>query len=153
MHRERHRLTGQPYQFEVGYEQFLGPEIFFSPDIFSTVHTKPLPLVVDEVIQNCPVDARKALYRNVVLSGGTTMFDKFDSRLQRDLRQLVQERLGDRSSKIEVNVVSHERQRYAVWYGGSIVGSSPQFAQVSISKKQYDEEGPSICRRNAMFSS
>ena len=80
------------------------------------------------------------------------MFHKFDSRLQRDLRQLVRDRLGERSSKMEVNVVSHERQRYAVWYGGSVVGSGPQFNQIAISKQQYDEEGPSICRRNAMFS-
>lgn len=152
LHRERHRKTSQFYQFEMGYEQFLGPEVFFSPDIFSTTHTTPLPQVVHEVIQSCPVDVRKALYRNVVLSGGSTMFTKFDSRLQRDLRQIVKDRYGERSSKIEVNVVSHERQRYAVWYGGSVVGSGPQFAQIAISKQQYDEEGPSICRRNAMFA-
>ena len=151
-HRERHRKTGQEYSFEVGYEQFLGPEVFFSPDIFSTVHTKPLPQLVNDVIQSCPIDVRKALYRNVVLSGGTSMFRKFDSRLQRDLRQLVNDRLGERAANVEVNVVSHERQRYAVWYGGSVVGASPQFATRSISKKQYDEEGPAVCRRNAMFA-
>lgn len=152
VHREIHRKTGQQYHFDVGYEQFLGPEVFFSPDILSTTHTRALPQVVDDVIQSCPIDVRKGLYKNIVLSGGTTMFRNFHSRLQRDMRQLVKDRLGERAGKMEVNVVSHERQRYAVWYGGSVVGSSPQFNQIAISKAQYDEEGPSICRRNAMFA-
>jgi actin-related protein 3 len=152
VHRERHRKTGAVYEFDVGYEQFLGPEVFFSPDIFSTTHTTPLPQVVDDVIQSCPIDARKGLYKNIVLSGGTTMFRNFHSRLQRDLRELVRERLGERADKMAVNVVSHERQRYAVWYGGSVVGSGPQFNQVAITKAQYDEEGPAVCRRNAMFA-
>jgi actin-related protein 3 len=151
MHKERNRKTGQEYSFKVGYEAFLGPEIFFSPEIFSTTHTKPLPEVVDEVIQACPIDTRKRLYNNIVLSGGTTMFQKFDSRLQRDLREIVRTRLGENAGKVPVNVVSHERQRYAVWYGGSMVGSGPQFQQAAITKQQYDEEGPSVCRRNAMF--
>ena len=30
--------------------------------------------MVDEVIQSCAIDTRRALYGNVVLSGGTTMF-------------------------------------------------------------------------------
>ncbi len=28
------------------------------------------------------------------------------------------------SSGVEVNVISHKRQRYAVWYGGSLMAST-----------------------------
>jgi actin-related protein 3 len=161
VHEEISRKTGKAIKFDVGYEAFLGPEIFFTPDIFSSTYTTPLPEIVNEVILSCPVDTRKALYKNIVLSGGTTMFSKFDTRLQRDVRALVDLRIAktmetaiDKSRKIEidVNVVSHERQRYAVWYGGSVFGASEQYDEVAFTKAQYEEHGPNICRNNAMFS-
>ena len=153
--------SGKKVSVDVGPEQFLGPEIFFTPDIFSATHTQALPDLVNEVIMACPVDARRPLYKNIVLSGGTTMFRKFDSRLQRDLRSLVDIRLAhqmslrkDKSKKIEidVNVVSHERQRFAVWYGGSYFAASQQYDEVAFTRQQYLEHGPSICRSNAMFA-
>ena len=49
--------------------------------------------VTDTVIQYCPVDVRRGLYKNIVLSGGTTMFKDFGRRLQRDLKRTVNERL------------------------------------------------------------
>jgi hypothetical protein len=47
----------------VGYEQFLGPELFFNPEIFSEEWAKPLPDVVDEAILASPIDSRRALYQ------------------------------------------------------------------------------------------
>lgn len=43
-------------------------------------------------------------------------------------------------------------QRYAVWFGGSVLGSSPAFPSICHSKADYDEKGPSICRHNAIFA-
>jgi actin-related protein 3 len=34
----------------------------------------PISETVDSVVQNCPIDVRRGLYRNIVLSGGSTMF-------------------------------------------------------------------------------
>ena len=51
----------------VGYERFLGPEIFFNPEIASSDFLTPLPDVVDAVIQSSPIDTRRGLY-NVRLS-------------------------------------------------------------------------------------
>jgi actin-related protein 3 len=161
-HEHCDRRTKAKYSFDVGYEKFLGPEIFFHPEIFSSEWTTPLPDVIDQAIWSCPIDARRPLYRNVVLSGGTTLFPKFDKRLQLDLRKIVDRRARKfeqeskdptKEIKYEVNVVSHERQRYAVWYGGSVVGASPEYATVAHTKAQYEEFGPYICRNNTMFHS
>lgn len=35
---------------------------------------------------------------------------------------------------------------YAVWFGGSLVASGPEFYRVCCTKAQYDEEGPRIAR-------
>jgi actin-related protein 3 len=44
------KSTGEAWTCDVGYERFLGPEIFFNPEIFSSDFTTPLPDVVDECI-------------------------------------------------------------------------------------------------------
>ena len=73
---------------------------------------------------------------------------------------------------MEVQVVSHKMQRFAVWFGGSMLASTvravffaysalrlfgstppvqPEFYKVCHTKKDYDEYGPSICRHNPVF--
>jgi actin-related protein len=76
------RKNGTSYNVTVGYERFLGPEVFFNPEIFSSDFLTPLPEVVDEAILKCPIDTRRGLYKNIVLSGGSTMFKDFGRRLQ-----------------------------------------------------------------------
>lgn len=157
--------TGQPWTCDVGYERFLGPEMFFNPEIFSSDFITPLPDVVDESIVKCPIDVRRGLYKNIVLSGGTTMFKDFGRRLQRDIKRNVDNRMQlniDRlraltgnvapPPAIDVNVVSHPMQRYAVWFGGSMLASTPEFYRVCHTKAQYDEEGPRIARHSPVFS-
>ncbi|KAE9454173.1 hypothetical protein C3L33_13922, partial [Rhododendron williamsianum] len=132
--------TGAPYSCDVGYERFLGPEVFFNPEIYSNDFTMPLPAVIDKCIQSAPIDTRRALYKNIVLSGGSTMFKDFNRRLQRDLKKIVDARVlasdarlgGElKSQPVEVNVVSHPIQRYAVWFGGSVLASTPEFFAIS----------------------
>jgi len=82
-------VTKQEFIVDVGYERFLGPEIFFNPEIFSSDFLTPLPEVVDTCVQSCPIDTRRGLYKNIVLSGGSTMFKDFGRRLQRDVKKFV----------------------------------------------------------------
>lgn len=89
-----HSVTGRKYDLDVGYERFLAPEIFFNPEIYSSDFLTPLPEVVDTVIQTSPIDVRRGLYKNIVLSGGSTMFKDFGRRLQRDVKQIVDGRIA-----------------------------------------------------------
>ncbi|XP_066092837.1 actin-related protein 3B isoform X3 [Saccopteryx bilineata] len=153
-------INQKKFIVDVGYERFLGPEIFFHPEFANPDFMESISDVVDEVIQNCPIDVRRPLYKNVVLSGGSTMFRDFGRRLQRDLKRVVDARLrlseelsGGRIKPrpVEVQVITHHMQRYAVWFGGSMLASTPEFFQVCHSKKDYEECGPSICRHNPVF--
>ncbi|ODV73326.1 actin-related protein 3 [Cyberlindnera jadinii NRRL Y-1542] len=144
---------------DVGYERFLAPEIFFSPEIASPDFLTPLPVVVDHVIQACPIDVRKGLYRNIVLSGGSTMFKDFGRRLQRDIKQIVNTRITQserlssaKSSGVDVEVISHRRQRNAVWFGGSLLAQTSEFQSYCHTKADYDEYGPNIVRNFSLFS-
>ncbi|XP_030164736.1 actin-related protein 3B isoform X3 [Lynx canadensis] len=153
-------INQKKFIIDVGYERFLGPEIFFHPEFANPDFMESISDVVDEVIQNCPIDVRRPLYKNVVLSGGSTMFRDFGRRLQRDLKRVVDARLrlseelsGGRikPKPVEVQVITHHMQRYAVWFGGSMLASTPEFFQVCHTKKDYEEYGPSICRHNPVF--
>lgn len=86
-------LSQRKFSIDVGYERFLGPEIFFHPEFANPDFTQPISEVVDEVIQNCPIDARHPLYKDIVLSGGSTMFRDFGRCLPRDLKRTVDARL------------------------------------------------------------
>ncbi|CAH0382789.1 unnamed protein product [Bemisia tabaci] len=153
-------VTKVPFSVDVGYERFLGPEIFFHPEFSNPDFNTPISEIVDNVIQNCPIDVRRSLYQNIVLSGGSTMFRDFDRRLQRDIQRVVDARLKQsetlsggyiKPKPVDVQVVSHKMQRYAVFFGGSLYASTPEFFQMCHTKKAYEEFGPSICRHNPVF--
>ncbi|CAH8619002.1 unnamed protein product [Schistosoma margrebowiei] len=148
------------FSVDVGYERFLGPEIFFQPEFVNPDFTTSLSDVVDEVIQKSPIDSRRGLYGNIVLSGGSSMFKHLDRRLQRDIKRNVDNRLklteeltGGRvkPKSIDVKVISHPMQRYAVWFGGSVLANESEFYNVCHTKAQYEEIGPAICRHNPVF--
>jgi len=61
-------VSKKQFKVDVGYERFLGPEVFFNPEILSNDFLTPLPKVVDDTIQSCPIDTRRGLYKNIVLS-------------------------------------------------------------------------------------
>ncbi|CAI4044193.1 hypothetical protein SUVZ_10G2520 [Saccharomyces uvarum] len=144
---------------DIGYERFLAPEIFFNPEIASSDFLTPLPTVVDQTIQACPIDVRKGLYNNIVLSGGSTMFKDFGRRLQRDLKSIVNNRIaqsellsGTKSTGVDVSVISHRKQRNAVWFGGSLLAQTAEFKGYCHTKKDYEEYGPEIVRNFSLFN-
>uniref|UniRef100_A0A453S0E9 Actin-related protein 3 n=1 Tax=Aegilops tauschii subsp. strangulata TaxID=200361 RepID=A0A453S0E9_AEGTS len=150
--------TGVPYTIDVGYERFLGPEIFFHPEMYSADFSTPLPELIDSCVQSAPIDTRRALYKNIVLSGGTTMFKDFHKRLQNNIKKIVDERVAETNAHhrvevkpVEVNVVTHPIQSYAVWFGGSVAASSHEFFECCHTKEDYEEHGASICRTSTVF--
>jgi actin-related protein 3 len=152
---------GKPVTVDIGYERFLAPEVFFNPEIISNKFRTPLPNLLDEVIQASPIDVRRGLYKNIVLSGGSTLYHNFGRRLQRDIKRLVDDRIRDsearsgsgvKSGGLKVEVVSgYPEQRFAPWCGGSVYASQPGFSSICYSKADYDELGPSIVRRFALL--
>eukprot|EP00913_Durusdinium_trenchii_P033278 g31154.t1 len=135
--------TKQEWTIQIGYERFLAPEerrgMFQCAGIFVDSITTPLPEVVDQCISQCPIDYRRKLYSNIVLSGGSTAFLHFKERLQFDVQRLVDERLqkaelstGRRPQDIEVQVHGsklRKQQRYAAWLGGSLLAQERRSGQ------------------------
>ncbi len=100
-------VTGQKIKVDLGYEMFMGPEIFFHPEISNPEWRSSTDEIVDHSILHCPIDARAALYSNIVLSGGSTLFKNFDKRLEQEVRRRVNTRyegMGIKDNAPEVKV-------------------------------------------------
>lgn len=52
-----------------------------------------------------------------------------------------------------MNVITHPFQRFAVWFGGSMLASQPEFLGYFHTRAQYAEQGPRIARHNQAFNS
>jgi len=91
-------------------------------------------------IMKCDVDIRKDLYANIVMSGGSTMYEGLAARLEKEMISLA-------PSTMKIKVVAPPERKYSVWIGGSILASLSTFQQMWISKQEYDESGPSIVHR------
>jgi actin-related protein 3 len=124
-------ITKTNLSVDIGYERFLGPEMFFHPEFVSKEWSKPIDEVIDNAIQNSPIDARRRLYNNIVMSGGSTLVSGFDERLQNGIQARVQERYNkyakmskDPIPPITVKVLKNMAQRFAVWFGGSFLATN-----------------------------
>jgi actin-related protein len=123
----------------VGNERFRCPEVLFQPS-FIGKEASGIHDCTFQTIMKCDVDIRKDLYANIVLSGGTTMFQGIGERMTKELTALA-------PSTMKIKVVAPPERKYSVWIGGSILSSLSTFQQMWISKAEYDESGPSIVHR------
>jgi len=123
----------------IGNERFRCPEVLFQPS-FIGKEASGCHETMFQTIMKCDVDIRKDLYSNIVMSGGSTMYEGLAARLEKEMISLA-------PSTMKIKVVAPPERKYSVWIGGSILASLSTFQQMWISKQEYDEAGPSIVHR------
>lgn len=57
--------------------------MFFHPEFIDSKWRTSIDEAIDKAIQTSPIDVRRKLYGNIILSGGSTLFDGFAPRLER----------------------------------------------------------------------
>jgi len=123
----------------IGNERFRCAEVLFKPSLVGK-EIEGVHRTTYDSIMKCDVDIRKDLYGNIVLSGGTTMFDGIADRMQQEITDLA-------PPSMKIKIVAPPERKYSVWIGGSILSSLSTFQQMWISKQEYDESGPAIVHR------
>jgi len=117
-------------------ERFMVPEIVFDPK--EEYEEKPLPKVVLDVIEACDVDIRPALLNNIFLSGGSSMFPNFKSRMYQELElELARRKKSDQV----IRIIAPRERTFSVWVGGSILATIPEFSENWITRAEYFKEG------------
>merc|ERR1711904_48246 len=123
----------------LGNERFRCPEVLFQPSLIGR-ESLGIHDTTFRSIMKCDVDIRRDLYANVVLSGGTTMFQGTGERMTKELSALA-------PTSMKIKVIAPPKRKYSVWIGESILSSLSTFQQMWISKGEYDESGPTIVHR------
>eukprot|EP01012_Entosiphon_sulcatum_P001572 TRINITY_DN102_c0_g2_i2.p1 TRINITY_DN102_c0_g2~~TRINITY_DN102_c0_g2_i2.p1 ORF type:complete len:389 (-),score=97.63 TRINITY_DN102_c0_g2_i2:93-1220(-) len=123
----------------VASERFRCPEALFKPS-FIGLESPGVHETTFNSINKCDIDVRKDLYANIVLSGGTTMYEGLPERLSKEITNLA-------PNSMKVKVVAPPERKYSVWIGGSILASLSTFQTMWIKKEEYDEAGPGIVHR------
>ena len=113
-------------RIHISDEKFEAPEILFSPYLLG-MDVNGIPEMMFKSINNCPIDLRKSLYGNIILSGATTLFPGFASRVELEMKKLYKENalknVGDKKIKISINVIDSPRRKYSVFIGAGIIGN------------------------------
>ena len=123
----------------LGSERFRVGEYLFQPS-FNGKEFDGIDKTTYDSILECDIDVRKDLYGNIILSGGTTMFEGIGERLYKEIQNLA-------PSTMKVKVIAQPDRKYSVWRGGSTLSSLSTFASMWVTKEEYDEVGESIVHR------
>jgi len=123
----------------IGAERFRAPETLFQPS-FIGMETQGIHKLTFDSIMKCDVDIRRDLYKNIVMSGGTTMFNGIPARLEKEMKALAPQGM-------DIKVIAPPERKYSVWIGGSILASLSTFEEMWVTKEEYDESGPTIVHR------
>lgn len=130
---------------KVGRERFEAPEALFNPSLID-VESSGLSDMVFDMIQSADIDLRPQFYKNIVLSGGSSMYPGLPSRLDKDIkaRYLKDVLHGDASrlSKFRLHIDDPPRRKHMVFLGGSVLADLMKDRdEFWISKQEYEENG------------
>jgi actin-related protein len=117
-------------------ERFKVPEALFNP-MLTGREMGGIHEATSRCIQSCDIDLRRDLYKNIVLSGGNTLFPGIAERLTKEVKALA-------PNKVDVKVIASPQRRYLVWMGASVVANLSTFHKMLIWKADYDDVGSSI---------
>jgi actin-related protein 4 len=154
--------THKPFEFPDGYNQLFSSDRFkivetlFDPQCYiapqpgsidasefpAPEHGSTIVSLVKQSIGQVDVDIRPQILMNVVLVGGSSLVEGLPQKLHDELTRMY----PSTRVRITASGIPVER-KFASWIGGSIMSSLGSFHQMWISKKEYDEHGPSIVEK------
>ena len=111
--------------------RFLAPEALFHPDLIKEGdEVDGMHKMSHNSIQDCDIDIRKDLYGNMILSGGTTLYEGLPDRLEKEVDAMCPQ-------PGSVKIIATQDRYYSVWTGGSTLSSLSTFESQWITKEEY----------------
>jgi len=140
--KERAAFEAQDQTVWLSLEQVSVPEALFHPRDLG-IEQGGVHECIKQAVEACPEEVRPALYQNVVITGGSSLFVGFVPRLERELRSIVPDIYG-----LSVFAFDDEDAKTAAFYGGQnlVLGLTPEErAACFATREEYVEEGVEFC--------
>lgn len=147
---------GRPFEMPDGWNQmFPGLDryrpiegIFDTKMALSDANTPPpspsqtIGALLQSSLSQVDVDLRPHLVGNVVITGGSSLYQGFPERLSQEVQAIYP------GMRVRIHAPPQAVERkFASWIGGSILASLGTFHQMWISRKEYEEHGPGIVEK------
>lgn len=123
----------------LGAERFRAPELLFHPSNVGLEYPGIHELLAAS-INRSDLDLRMTLFSQIVLSGGSTMFQGFGDRLLNETRKLA-------PKDIKIRISAPPERKTSTWIGGSILSSLATFKKMWVTKDEYEEDGSAVLHR------
>lgn len=124
--------------------RFMGPEAIFNPALIKEGdETLGMAQMVVKSINECDLDVREDLWKNVILSGGTTLYEGLPDRMHKELDAKC-----PKAGTVEI--IAGADRYYSVWSGGSTLSSLSTFEASWITKEEFEEHGAEIVHRKCV---
>ncbi|XP_068020891.1 actin-like protein 9 [Melanerpes formicivorus] len=118
-------------------ERFQCPEILFNPPAHWGIPYAGIHDMAQRSLSQLPEEMKSAMCKNILLCGGSSLFEGLERRFHRELLQIL-------APSTKVKVAATALRRYSAWTGGSILSSLLNFQRWWIRRQEYAEEGPRI---------
>jgi actin-related protein len=94
-------------------------------------------------IEKADITVRNELVNKILLGGGTSLFPNIEKRIHKEIQVLA-------PPGAPVNVIVTPTRKHSVWLGGAALAANPAFQPMWITRRQYEEVGPS-CLHNKLY--
>ncbi|EKD01906.1 actin binding protein [Trichosporon asahii var. asahii CBS 8904] len=131
--------------YTVGSERYEAPECMFQPHLID-VEQPGVAELLFQTIQAAAVDTRAELYKHIVLSGGSSMYPGFPSRLEKEMKQLYLTRVlggdAERLKNFKIRIEDPPRRKHMVFLGGAVLADIMKDKDAFwVTKEEWDEQG------------
>lgn len=122
----------------LGQERFQCPEAMFQPEMLG-LDMEGVHKMLWKSISKCPIDTRKPLLSNIVVTGGSTLFPGFEKRLEAEIFASATSH-GQNLRRSDVKLFAPRNRKYLAWFGGAVLGSIDNFVDDNcLTREQYLE--------------
>ena len=121
-------------QLTLTNERYNATEAFFKPELAVGKIDEGLHTFVVNSIKKSDEALQPSLFANIVLAGGSTLFEGLKERLEKELNALAPEGMP-------VTVTAPPNRMYSAWIGGSVMSSLSTFNCMWLTQAEYNEKG------------
>ena len=121
-------------------QRFRCPEALFDPLTHLGKEMDGIHELTFKSIMATDIDVRRDLYENLVMSGGTTMYENIPERLEAEMVNLA-------PARMKVKMTAPKERKYSVWIGGAILSNLSSFETMWVTKEDFEDGGAGIVHR------